>query len=161
MRKSPTQVYCLTFGATLVLAGILGFFYSADFSTGDATTNPANHDALLGIFDVNGWHNVVHIVSGLVALTLANSWTGSRLYAWGFGLIYLAVAAAGFAIGDGHSILGLIPINTADNFLHVAIAVLGLAAAIVTPRAPLPTTAASAAASPALEHSIRWPLIGR
>src|SRR5215212_1514659 len=73
MRKSPAQVYALTFGATLLLAGILGFFYTADFSTGDATTDPGNRDALIGIFDVNGWHNVVHLASGLLGLALAGS----------------------------------------------------------------------------------------
>ena len=149
MRKSPAQIYALTFGVTLVLAGILGFFYSADFSTGDT-----EHDALVGVFDVNGWHNVVHIVSGLAGLALARSWSGARLFAYGFGAVYLVVTALGFAVGDGESILGLIPVNTADNFLHLAIASLGLVAAILTPSAPKPTLATQH--SPALEPSVPW-----
>ena len=135
MRKSPAQIYALTFGTTLVLAGILGFFYSADFSTGDT-----EREALIGVFDVNGWHNVVHILSGLLGLALAGSWFGARLYAIGFGATYLVVSAIGFAVGDGESLLGLIPVNTADNWLHVAIAVLGLLAGVLTPSAPAPTT---------------------
>ena len=153
MRKSPAQVYALTFGATLVVAGIAGFFYSADFSTGDAVTAPGNHDALIGVFDVNGWHNVVHILTGLTGLALADSWVGARLYAYGFGIVYLIVAGVGFALGAGHAILGLIPVNNEDNLLHVAIAVLGLMAALATPAAPRPTLQGER--SPALEPSIR------
>ena len=149
MSKSPAQIYALTFGATLVLAGILGFFYNASFSTGDT-----ERDALVGLFDVNGWHNVVHILSGLAGLALARSWSGARLYAYGFGLTYLVVTAIGFAVGDGESILGLIPVNTADNILHLAIAVLGLLAAIATPSAPRPTL--STQSSPALRPSVPW-----
>src|SRR3712207_3259739 len=114
MRKSPAQIYSLTFGATLLLVGILGFFYTADFSTGAASSEPGNKDAILGVFDVNGWHNVVHILSGLLGLSLAGSWFGARVYAIGFGATYLVVAALGFAIGDGESIFGLIPINSAE-----------------------------------------------
>ncbi len=149
MRKSPAQVYALTFGATLVLAGSLGFFYNADFSTGDT-----DRDALIGLFDVNGWHNVVHILSGVAGLVLARSWSGARLYAYAFGLTYLIVTGIGFAVGDGESILGLIPINTADNLLHLAIAVLGLLAAIVSPAAPRPTLASQN--SPGLTPSVPW-----
>jgi hypothetical protein len=150
MRKSPAQAYALTFGATLVLAGIVGFFYDGSFSTGASAAH--DHGALIGVFDVNGWHNVVHIVSGAIGLALADSWVGARLYALGFGLIYLLVAAIGFALGDGHAVFGLIPVNDADNVLHLAIAVLGLIAAAASPAAPPPTRVGER--SRALEPSV-------
>jgi hypothetical protein len=155
MRKSPAQVYALTFGLALLLAGILGFFYTADFSTGDATKDPGNRDALIGVFDVNGWHNVVHLVSGLLGLALARSWRGARLYAYGFGLTYLAVTVWGFILGDGESILGLIPVNTEDNFLHLGISLLGIAAGLLTPAAPPPTTVDAGKKSRAFLPSVR------
>jgi len=155
MRKSPAQVYALVFGLTLVLAGIVGFFYSADFSTGKAAADPSNRDALIGVFDVNGWHNVVHILSGLLGLSLARSWSGARLYAWGFGLVYLLVTVIGFVLGDGHAILGLIPVNTEDNLLHLAISLLGITAALSTPSAPPPTTVAGERTSRAFQASVR------
>src|SRR4051794_26814755 len=58
LKRSPAQVYALIFGAVLTISGIVGFFYSADFSTGDAVKDPANQDKILGIFAVNGWTNV-------------------------------------------------------------------------------------------------------
>jgi hypothetical protein len=155
MRKSPAQVYALVFGATLVLAGIVGFLYSADFSTGSAAADPGNRDALIGVFDVNGWHNVVHILSGLLGLALARSWRGARLYAWGFGLVYLVVTAIGFSLGSGHAILGLIPVNTEDNFLHLAISLLGIVAALATRSAPPPTLVSRERGSRAFEASVR------
>jgi hypothetical protein len=151
MRKSPAQVYALVFGATLLLAGILGFFYTASFSTGDEV----ERDALIGVFDVNGWHNVVHVLSGVAGLALASSWRGAKAFAWGFGLTYLAVTVWGFVIGDGESILGLIPVNTADNFLHLAISVLGICAAVATPSAPPPTMASGQGTSKAFVPSVR------
>jgi hypothetical protein len=120
--RTPAQIYALVIGAVLVVAGIIGFFYSAAFGS------PGDTDAVLGILDVNGWHNVVHIASGAVGLALAGSIPRARLYAIGLAVVYTVVAIWGFAIGDGESILGFIPINTEDNVLHALIAAAGFAA---------------------------------
>lgn len=140
--KSPAQVYALVIGAVLVAAGVLGFFYNASFAVGDETLT--NREAVLGILDVNGWHNVVHIASGALGLALAGSWAGARAYAFGLGAIYVVVVILGFIYGDGDSIVSLIPINTEDNILHVLIAISALAAGFATPAQPGPTTAATA-----------------
>src|SRR5215208_7381159 len=108
---SPAQVYARVIGATLTVAGIVGFFYNASFGSGNGTSR----DALLGILDVNGWHNVVHIASGAVGLLVARSYGGSRGYALLFGAVYLVVALLGFLAGDGDELFNLIPVNTEDN----------------------------------------------
>jgi hypothetical protein len=136
-RRSPAQVYALAIGGTLVVAGILGFFYNASFGTGDGT----GRDAVLGILDVNGWHNVVHVASGAIGLALAGRYDGSRAYALGFGAVYLVVTVLGFAAGDGDEIFNLIPVNTEDNVLHLLIGIAGLGAGLVTPATPAPSTA--------------------
>lgn len=138
--RSPAQVYALVIGATLVLAGILGFFYNASFGTGDGTAR----DAVLGILDVNGWHNVVHAASGALGLALAGSYDGARGYALGFGAVYLVVTVLGFAAGDGEEIFNLIPVNTEDNVLHLLIALAGLGAGLATPATQAPSTAGPA-----------------
>jgi uncharacterized protein (UPF0333 family) len=140
-KRSPAQLYALVFGIVLVAAGILGFFYESSFSTGDDTL--VERDAVLGILDVNGWHNVVHILSGVVGLAVAGSYANARLYALGFGAIYIVVAILGFIAGDGDSIVKLIPVNTEDNILHVLIGVAGLGAGFATPAEPAPTTRAA------------------
>jgi hypothetical protein len=141
-RRSPAQVYALVFGVVLVAAGILGFFYNASFAAGDDTLT--DRDAVLGILDVNGWHNIVHIATGLLGLAVAGSYANARSYALGLGAVYIVVAIIGFIYGDGDSIFRLIPVNTEDNVLHLVIGVSGIAAGVATPGAPAPTTAASA-----------------
>jgi Domain of unknown function (DUF4383) len=138
--RSPAQLYALIFGVVLVAAGVLGFFYEASFSSGD----DAERDAVLGILDVNGWHNVVHIASGVVGLAVAGSYSNARMYALGFGAIYVVVAILGFIYGNGDEIFDIIPVNTEDNVLHALIGVAGLGAGMATPAEPAPTTAATA-----------------
>lgn len=135
--RSPAQVYALVIGLTLVAAGIAGFFYNASFSTGDAV----ERDALLGILEINGWHNIVHIVTGVAGLAVAGAYDASRLYALGLGVIYLIVALLGFVAGDGGEILSLVPVNTEDNLFHLLLGFAGLAAGFATPATTAPTTA--------------------
>jgi hypothetical protein len=91
-------------GIVLLLVGILGFF----------TTT-------IVVFDVNVLHSVVHLASGVVALLAAGSgYKASRLYLIVFGIIYGVVTLAGFL--NIEPIVSLLNINSADNFLHLAIA---------------------------------------
>ena len=122
---SPARLYATLIGGTLVIAGIIGFFYSSSFG------GPGKVDDVFGILAVNGWHNVVHIVTGGLGLLAAGY--AARQYALGLGVVYIAIAIWGFIIGDGHSLLGFIPVNTEDNFLHVILGVLGVAAGVSTP----------------------------
>ena len=118
--RTPAQLYSLVFGAVLLLAGILGFF--ADSSFGDLGGNVQGDDLI--VFEVNGWHNLVHVASGLLGLALMGSASGARAYALGFGAVYLLVTIWG--IVDGNDVFGLLPVNGADNVLHIAIAVTGI-----------------------------------
>jgi hypothetical protein len=131
--RSPAQTYALVIGAALTLAGIVGFFYS------DAFGKPGEVDDMLGVLSVNGWHNVVHLLTGLAGLALARSYNGARAYAIGLAAVYTLVAIWGFVIGDGESILGFLPINSEDNVLHLVIALAGLLAGLGTPATPRPS----------------------
>ena len=74
MSTSPAQVWARLIGWTLVLAGIVGFFYSSAFGS------PGETDAVFGVLDVNGFHNVVHILSGGLGLALSRSYSSARFY---------------------------------------------------------------------------------
>lgn len=120
---SPASLYAGLIGAVLLVAGIIGFFYSASFGS------PGSVDAVLGILDVNAWHNLIHILSGVLGLlAFASGRAASRTYALVFGVVYIVVAIWGFIIGSHESILGFVPINTEDNILHVILGVLGIGA---------------------------------
>ena len=124
---SPARLYATVVGAALTIVGIIGFFYSSDFGS------PGDVDEVLGILAVNGWHNVLHLVTGLLGLAAAGY--AARTYALALGLLYVVIAIWGFIIGGGESILGIVPVNTEDNFLHLILGVLGLAAGAASPAA--------------------------
>src|SRR2546423_6392022 len=99
------------FGIVFLLVGILGFVPAV-----------TKDEMLLGIFHVNAAHNVVHLLSGAVALFAGMTSLGAaRIYFRIFGLVYGLVAVIGLFVGDG-MLLGLISNNTADTWLHVVIA---------------------------------------
>ena len=123
-QANPARLYALVFGAVLVAAGILGFFYNTSFEAG----GDIERDAVLGVLDVNAWHNIVHLATGALGLAAAGSVAASRSYALGLGVVYVAVAVWGFIVGDAGAILDLVPVNTEDNVLHLAIGVVGLGA---------------------------------
>jgi hypothetical protein len=129
--SSPARLYCTLVGAVLVIAGIIGFFYSASFDTGAANV-ATDTDDVFGILGVNGWHNLVHIALGLLALAAAGSPYGARAYCLGIGLVYIVLAIWGWIDGDG-ILLGLIPVNDEDNVLHLILGLVGLAAGAATP----------------------------
>jgi hypothetical protein len=133
---SPARLYATVAGVILTVAGIVGFFYSASFGS------PGKVDEMLGLFAVNGWDNVLHLATGLLGLLAAGY--AARAYALAIGLAYLVLAAWGLIVGSGDSIAGVLPVNTADNLLHLLLGLAGLAAA-----AGARTSPAAGAGSPA------------
>ena len=123
--RTLAQWYCLIFGVTLLLAGIFGFIADTSF---DTSTSPEG-SSFLGL-EVNGWHNLVHLGSGLLLLAAANTRPTAKTVAIGFGFVYAIVALWGLI--DGQSVL-FIPVNGADNILHAAIAVLGVVLGMRSP----------------------------
>ena len=125
--RTPAQWYCLLIGASLLLAGILGFIAESTFDT------PASGRDGFGnliVFEVNGWHNLVHLASGLLLLAASPKRSAAKVVALAFGLTYGLVAIIGLI--DGSDVLGLIPINGADNVLHLLLSLLGIASALVS-----------------------------
>jgi hypothetical protein len=108
-------------GVVFVIIGVLGFF----------------NDPVLGIFEVDAVHNIVHLLSGVVALALASMGDSyARTYAKVFGVIYLLVTVLGFVMGTDEKLLGLLEINNADNYLHVLLTVVLLAVGFSKSSAP-------------------------
>ena len=109
----------ILFGIVFLVVGILGYVPAI---TPDTNGMPM----LLGIFHVNGAHNIVHLASGIIFLLCGFSGAGaSRMFFRIFGTVYALVAVLGFAKGDGY-LLGLISNNMPDVWLHVALAVVML-----------------------------------
>ncbi|MEO7617355.1 MAG: DUF4383 domain-containing protein, partial [Candidatus Saccharibacteria bacterium] len=75
---------------------------------------------------VGAIHNIIHLASGAAALLGSKSEAYASLYFKIFGAVYALVTVIGFVQKD--TVLGLIHVNAADNFLHLvlAIAILGI-----------------------------------
>lgn len=125
------QYASIVVGAVFLLVGILGFIPGITTNY-DALTFAGHHSEakLLGLFNVSGLHNVVHLLFGVLGLALARTFTGARNFLVGGGIVYALLFVYGLVI-DHHSAANFIPVNTADNWLHLGLAVgmigLGLA----------------------------------
>ncbi|HWN72772.1 MAG TPA: DUF4383 domain-containing protein [Solirubrobacterales bacterium] len=107
---SPARLYASVAGALLLVLGIVGFFYDASF-TGLHDLEPA-----LGVLRVNAWFNLLYIATGALGLLLAG--VASRQYSLAVGLLYTLLAI----------------VDWGTMGLHLAIGLLGLAAAAGTPK---------------------------
>ena len=122
---APAQVVAAVLGAVLVLAGLVGLLVDTSWQTGSGLQGKQ----LLGL-EVNGWHNLVHIASGLLLLAGAGSRSAARAVCRLFGLAYIVVTIAGIA--GGNDAFGFIPINPADDVLHAVLALVALWAAALS-----------------------------
>jgi hypothetical protein len=110
-------------GAVFVLVGILGFIPGITANYG--ALGAAGHESgalLLGVFQVSILHNIVHLLFGVAGLLLARTPAQARNYLIGGGAVYLVLWLYGLLI-DHDSAANFVPLNNADNWLHL---VLGL-----------------------------------
>lgn len=122
-KKSDLQRAAGAVGAVFLLVGILGFL--SGITTDYSTMEFAGHESdakLLGIFEVSILHNIVHLLFGVAGIAMARTWDSARAYLIGGGAIYLVLWIYGLLI-DHESAANFVPLNDADNWLHL---VLGL-----------------------------------
>jgi hypothetical protein len=109
---------CVVFGAIFLAIGVIGFFITGfdDFFAHDTG------EELLW-FEVNPAHNVVHLLFGVAGIALARTVRGALTFGLLVGIGYAAALVYGlFAIDETWDFLS---VNTADNWLHAVLAVLG------------------------------------
>ncbi len=103
-------------GVVFVLLGLLGFV----------------NDPILGIFEVDTVHNLIHLATGILALIFtAQGEAQGRKFFLIFGVVYALVTILGFLGGD--SVLGITVVNGADNVLHLLVTVVFLVIGLKKP----------------------------
>jgi hypothetical protein len=123
MTRTPVQTFALVVGAVFLLVGIAGFIPGITSNYGDMRfAGPDSEAMLLGVFQVSILHNIVHLAFGVAGLALARSWDGARTFLVGGGVIYLVVWIYGLLVAQ-ESAANFLPVNRADNWLHVVLAV--------------------------------------
>ncbi len=123
MHRSPVQLAAAGVGATFLLVGLLGFV--PGITTGYSDLSFAGHGstaALLGVFQVSVLHNLVHVAFGAAGLALARTAPAARSFLVGGGAVYLLLSLYGSLVDHG-SPANFVPVNTADNLLHLALGV--------------------------------------
>jgi predicted transporter len=134
--SSTLQTAAKVVGAVFLLVGILGFIpgVTSDYDT----MQMAGHESeamLLGIFQVSILHNIVHLLFGVAGLLMGRSWYGARAYLIGGGVIYLLLWIYGLLV-DHESTANFVPLNAADDWLHLVLGLGMLALGVLLSRRP-------------------------
>ncbi|MBP3978489.1 DUF4383 domain-containing protein [Microbacterium sp. BLY] len=120
---TPIQKTALIVGIVFLVVGIAGFIPGLTHSAEHLHGAGADSEALLlGVFQVSVLHNIVHLLFAVAGIALAASPRASRLYLIIGGLAYLVVWLYGL-IAVGNEQLNFLPVNNADNWLHLGLAV--------------------------------------
>ena len=106
-------------GVVFLLVGVLGFV--PGITSRYSEMEMAGHNSmalLLGLFMVSVLHNIVHLLFGIAGLLMSRTAGAARAYLIGGGATYLVLWIYGLVI-DQRSAANFVPLNTADNWLHL------------------------------------------
>ncbi|MCO1595722.1 DUF4383 domain-containing protein [Micromonospora sp. RHAY321] len=134
--KHPVRTAAQVVGAVFLLVGILGFI--PGITSNYDTMAFAGHESeakLLGLFQVSILHNLVHLAFGVAGLALARTISGARTYLIAGGAVYLVLWLYGLVI-DHESGANFVPLNGADNWLHLFLGLGMIALGVALTRRP-------------------------
>jgi hypothetical protein len=121
--QTPVQKAALVVGAVFLAVGVLGFVPGITTNYDHLTFAGYHSDAaLLGIFNVSVLHNLVHLAFGVAGIALARTFNSARSYLIGGGVVYLVLFVYGLVINHD-SPANFVPVNDADDWLHLGLAV--------------------------------------
>ncbi len=135
-KRSHIQLGAAGFGVVFLLVGVAGFvpgITSHWMHLGLAGRGSTAR--LLGIFQVSVLHNAVHLAFGVAGLLFSTTPMRARNYLLYGALVYAVVFFYGILIPyQGGA--NFLPLNAADDALHIALAGAMLTAALVLDRGP-------------------------
>ena len=119
--RTPIEIAAMAVGAVFLLVGLLGFIPGITMG-GLGAYGHTSEALLLGVFQVSILHNIVHLLFGVAGLAMGRSVSGARAFlVWG-GAIYLVLFVYGLIFG-GPMPANFVPMNMADNFLHLVLGI--------------------------------------
>ncbi|HEY0474380.1 MAG TPA: DUF4383 domain-containing protein, partial [Kribbella sp.] len=123
MTAATIQKTATVVAIAFLAVGVLGFIPGITTDYGTMSFGGHHSDAmLLGVFQVSVLHNIVHLLFGAAGLALARTAGGARAYLIGGGVVYLVLWIYGLVV-DKNSSANFVPLNTADNWLHLVLGV--------------------------------------
>ena len=124
-------------GVAFLVAGVAGFI--PGITTNLDGLELSGHESgaeLLGLFQVSILHNVVHLIFGVAGLALSRSAANATRYLTIGGAIYLVLWFYGLVI-DQHGSGNFVPLNDADNWLHLGLGLAMLLLGLIGRRAEI------------------------
>jgi Domain of unknown function (DUF4383) len=114
----------LLVGVVFLAVGILGFIPGITTHYGDMAFAGHKSDAkLIGVFEVSVLHNIVHLLFGLAGIAAGRAGAASsQAFLIVGGVIYLVLWVYGLAVGQ-ESGANFVPLNDADNWLHLLLGI--------------------------------------
>jgi hypothetical protein len=132
--RSPVRTAAMVVAVVFLLIGVLGFIPGITTHYGDMTFAGHHSDArLLGVFQVSVLHNIVHLLFGVLGLAMARTAQQARLYLIGGGAVYLVLWIYGLVVGQDSG-ANFVPLNTADDWLHLFLGLGMIALGLLTSR---------------------------
>ena len=132
--RRPVRLVAAIFGVVFLLVGILGFVPGVTTDYDQLTfAGPTSGAMLLGLFAVSVLHNIVHLAFGVAGLVLARTASGARNYLIVGGVVYAVIWIYGL-VTDPTSSANFVPLNTADNWLHLILAIAMIALGVLLGR---------------------------
>ena len=122
--KTPYQWLSLVIGVVYLLVGLLGFLVTGF----DGFAAHDEDETLLG-FAVNPLHNIVHLLIGALGVAMWAKPSSARTYGWLLAVGYGAASIYGLIVVNNED-ANILNINGADNALHIASTIAGLAIAL-------------------------------
>ncbi|WP_447003028.1 DUF4383 domain-containing protein [Saccharothrix isguenensis] len=117
----PVRGAAMAVAVVFLLVGVLGFIPGVTSNLDQITfAGPESGAHLLGVFHVSVLHNVVHLLFGIVGLVMARSAPSARAYLVGGGVVYLLLWLYGLIV-DEDSAANFVPVNNADDWLHLGL----------------------------------------
>lgn len=132
---SLVQRFAQVFGAAYLLVGLTGFVPPLLLGSLPPGVLGPFDGLQLGVFAVNWFHSLTHALIGIVGLAVYRSFSASRSYALALGVAYMALFLLGVFSRDVSTLGGLLPLNGADDVLHLVTS-LGALVAYFTARLP-------------------------
>jgi hypothetical protein len=133
MNRTLAQNLALLFGVVFLVVGILGFIPGITTNYDEMEFAGTDSGAeLLGIFQVSILHNIAHLLFA-VGILAARTHANARTYLLGGSLIYSVLFIYGLFVGGGDD-ANFIPMNGADDVLHLLLAIAFIGAYFVTGR---------------------------
>lgn len=119
--RSPVQLAAALVGAVFLVVGVLGFVPGITSNVGSITFAGQESEAmLLGVFQVSILHNVVHLLFGVAGLAMSGTASGARTFLIAGGAVYLVLWLYGLLVAQTSG-LNFVPVNTADDWLHLGL----------------------------------------